>query len=109
MGNMPNPFDQGAATANLAQIFGAFGLDWFFPVAPRRPLTDGVCFARSDEAMGPDGWSQLMSFNSEDTEVEQLWRQRFNVRAPVIQAVSDQGDAGPLSSLSAFTRWWNAE
>merc|ERR1711879_365416 len=68
--NMPNPFDQGAATANIAQIFGAFGLDWFFPVSPRRPLTDGVCFARSDEGMGPDGWSQLTSFNSEDSEVE---------------------------------------
>jgi len=46
--NMPNPFDQGGISANLAQIFGAFGPDWFFPIPPRKPLTDGVSFERFD-------------------------------------------------------------
>merc|ERR1712014_449643 len=50
--NMPNPFDQGSASANLAQIFGSAGFDWALPIAPRRPLTDGVSYARSDEQLG---------------------------------------------------------
>merc|ERR1712151_495857 len=30
--NMPNPFDQGSVSANLAQVFGAYGPDWPFPI-----------------------------------------------------------------------------
>eukprot|EP00419_Tripos_fusus_P076999 CAMPEP_0172900992 /NCGR_PEP_ID=MMETSP1075-20121228/165262_1 /TAXON_ID=2916 /ORGANISM="Ceratium fusus, Strain PA161109" /LENGTH=308 /DNA_ID=CAMNT_0013757293 /DNA_START=23 /DNA_END=946 /DNA_ORIENTATION=- len=68
--NMPNPFDQGSASANLAHIFGAFGPDWFVPIAPRRPLTDGVSFHSSDDAQ-LSGASHL--------QPEQIWQQRFNV------------------------------
>merc|ERR1740138_905076 len=50
--NMPNPFDQGSATGNLAQIFGACGFDWLLPVDPWRPLSDGISYARSDERLG---------------------------------------------------------
>jgi hypothetical protein len=42
--NMPNPFDQGSSSANLAQIFGGYGVDWFIPIAPWKPLSDGVSF-----------------------------------------------------------------
>ena len=34
--NMPNPFDQGSVFGNMSQVFGAFGMDWFFPIAPWR-------------------------------------------------------------------------
>lgn len=43
--NMPNPFDQGSTMGNLAQIFGEFGPDWFLPIRPCKPVSDGVTFA----------------------------------------------------------------
>merc|ERR1719436_1797961 len=70
--NMPNPFDQGSTLANLAQIFGAYGPDWFFPIAPWRPLSDGVSFARSDERLGPDGLPER-NIGEDDMDVEKLW------------------------------------
>merc|ERR1719296_424294 len=42
--NMPNPYEQGSTLANLAQIFGEFGVDWFLPIKPCRPVSDGVSF-----------------------------------------------------------------
>mmetsp|Transcript_105090 Transcript_105090/g.279634 ORF Transcript_105090/g.279634 Transcript_105090/m.279634 type:complete len:383 (-) Transcript_105090:26-1174(-) len=51
--NMANPFDLGSVYANLEQIFGIFGLDWFLPVKPYRPQTDGVFFPRALERVGP--------------------------------------------------------
>lgn len=50
--NMPNPFDQGSAIANLAQTLGAPGLDWVLPITPWRPLSDGVTYS---EALGEQG------------------------------------------------------
>lgn len=47
--NMANPFDLGNSHANVAQIFGTFGPDWFFPVRPFSPQTDGIYFPRKDE------------------------------------------------------------
>eukprot|EP00929_Paragymnodinium_shiwhaense_P050915 TRINITY_DN25633_c0_g1_i1.p1 TRINITY_DN25633_c0_g1~~TRINITY_DN25633_c0_g1_i1.p1 ORF type:complete len:329 (+),score=43.32 TRINITY_DN25633_c0_g1_i1:82-1068(+) len=38
--NMANPYDHQSCLVNLAQTFGAFGLDWFVPIVPRRPLSD---------------------------------------------------------------------
>lgn len=115
--NMPNPFDQGSASGNLAQIFGTFGFDWCLPIHPRRPLTDGVSFARSDERVSVFGTQR--SFTSGDkeaqteeqqtlvsdlseAEVEELWRIRFHVRQP--QLVSGASDPGTLGMLA---RWWN--
>jgi len=42
--NMPNPYDQGGTMANLSQIFGEFGPDWFVPIRPLRPVSDGISF-----------------------------------------------------------------
>mmetsp|Transcript_6460 Transcript_6460/g.14923 ORF Transcript_6460/g.14923 Transcript_6460/m.14923 type:complete len:493 (-) Transcript_6460:265-1743(-) len=39
-----NPYDQGSAVANVAQVFGQFGFDWLLPIVPRKPLSDGVIF-----------------------------------------------------------------
>mmetsp|Transcript_131703 Transcript_131703/g.421375 ORF Transcript_131703/g.421375 Transcript_131703/m.421375 type:complete len:380 (-) Transcript_131703:157-1296(-) len=48
--NMTNPFDQGTALQNLAQIFGAPGPDWILPIKPWRLHLDGVSFSSSAEA-----------------------------------------------------------
>mmetsp|Transcript_34875 Transcript_34875/g.78832 ORF Transcript_34875/g.78832 Transcript_34875/m.78832 type:complete len:345 (-) Transcript_34875:44-1078(-) len=100
--NMPNPFDQGSTGANLAQVFGGYGPDWFFPIAPWRPLSDGVSFARSDERVGPDGLPERGP-GDEELEVEKLWRVRYHVRTPTT-VIADVVDNGPLTSLA---RWWN--
>jgi len=76
--NMPNPFDQGSALGNLSQVFGAFGIDWFFPITPWRPLSDGVSFPRSDERLGPDGLPERI-IGEEEVEIEDLWRSRYHV------------------------------
>eukprot|EP00415_Alexandrium_ostenfeldii_P001963 UN1963 len=81
--NMPNPFDLGTTSQNLEQIFGAFGPDWFLPVMPTRPLSDGVTFSRNYETLGPDGLPQGMSRDyGHDPWVmqEKLWRVRYQVR-----------------------------
>merc|ERR1719188_2149505 len=79
--NMPNPFDQGAGRDNLAQVFGAYGADWFFPVNPTRPLTDGVSFTRGGERLGPDGLPELPEsiLAEEEPDVEKVWRFRYQV------------------------------
>jgi len=100
--NMPNPFDQGSTGANLAQVFGVYGPDWFFPIAPWRPLSDGVSFSRSDERLGPDGLPERGA-GEDDGDVEKLWRIRYHVRTPQT-VIADVVDNGPLSSLA---RWWN--
>eukprot|EP00419_Tripos_fusus_P052524 CAMPEP_0172804640 /NCGR_PEP_ID=MMETSP1075-20121228/5310_1 /TAXON_ID=2916 /ORGANISM="Ceratium fusus, Strain PA161109" /LENGTH=443 /DNA_ID=CAMNT_0013643257 /DNA_START=25 /DNA_END=1357 /DNA_ORIENTATION=+ len=48
--NMPNPFDRGSCAANIAEVFGSYGPDWFIPMRPTRPLGDGVSFVRNDES-----------------------------------------------------------
>lgn len=72
--NMLNPFDRGSAMANMEQVFGAFGPDWFFPVAPYRPLSDGLAFQHSTDP-------QWFSPESLD-EIEDLWRLRYYVSLP---------------------------
>lgn len=47
--NMPNPYETGSALGNLAQLFGRCGVDWLVPIAPWRPLLDGVSFPSVDE------------------------------------------------------------
>jgi len=51
---LENPYDRGSIVANLSQTFGAPGLDWLLPLAPRRPLSDGVSFPRSGNPLPPD-------------------------------------------------------
>lgn len=102
--NMHNPYDHGSALTNLAQVFGSFGPDWFFPVNPRRPLTDGISFARANEPLGSEATSEFGSDVWEDLQVEQLWRQRFRVQTPTVaeSLVSET----PLADLA---RWWNGK
>mmetsp|Transcript_115147 Transcript_115147/g.321865 ORF Transcript_115147/g.321865 Transcript_115147/m.321865 type:complete len:355 (+) Transcript_115147:146-1210(+) len=85
-GGSSNPFDQGVG-ANLSQLFGGFGLDWFLPVAPWRPQVDGVTFPRSDawadeyslmsgngysEEPSPTGWTR-------QAQGEGVWRAHYGV------------------------------
>jgi len=100
--NMPNPFDQGSSSANLAQIFGVYGPDWFLPVLPWRPLSDGVSFARSDQRLGPDGLPER-PLVEEGMDVENVWRLRYHVRNPVTTA-ADEHASGRMTS--PFNWWW---
>ncbi|CAK0878777.1 unnamed protein product [Prorocentrum cordatum] len=95
--NMPNPFDQGGVPANLAQVFGAYGPDWLLPIPPRRPLSDGVSFPRSDERLMPDGLPERAAPGDEDEANERLWRLRYRVRSPTT-AMAERGETGPLMS-----------
>merc|ERR1712113_774347 len=98
--NMPNPFDQGSSNANLAQVFGAYGIDWLIPVQPCRPLSDGVSFARFDERLGPDGFPELpdsFAGHQDEPELEKLWRLRYHVRPPVVaRIIEKEPEQGPL-------------
>lgn len=53
--NMPNPFNQGSAIANLAQTWGAPGPDWLLPISPWRPLSDGVTYGCSPQGGSGEG------------------------------------------------------
>jgi palmitoyltransferase len=98
--NMPNPFDQQNTLANLSQLFGDFGPDWFVPVMPRRPITDGVSFPRADEKLGSTRSISLIG-EEDEPENERLWRSRYNVRATT--PTSKMMDTKPLPF---FSRWW---
>lgn len=104
--NMANPFDLGNKNANVAQIFGSFGPDWFFPVKPFSPQTDGVYFPRAGEDI-PGYYSvpredarpgeetpmagrdqsrgsgaqmpALLHEVTEEHDAEKLWRHRYHV------------------------------
>jgi len=101
--NMPNPFDQGSTAANLAQVFGAYGPEWPFPVYAWKPLSDGVSFARSDERLGPDGLPERAD-GEEEMDAETLWRKRYRARPQVAPVKDEPVDNGPLTSLA---RWWH--
>lgn len=47
--NMPNPYDLGSRSLNVSEVMGDFGLDWFFPIMPWKPRSDGISFARKCE------------------------------------------------------------
>lgn len=86
--NMPNPFDHQDWFTNLSQVMGEFGLDWFLPIPPCRPIGDGVSFARPDEVL-PQGLESAAAYaaagdsDSDDDEdgalsaLEELWRFRY--------------------------------
>lgn len=83
--NMDNPYNQHDWVKNLSQIMGAPGVDWLLPVAPCRPLTDGVSFARRGEepAVCLDTSGEQPSSESEEdseamqTALEDIWSQRY--------------------------------
>merc|ERR1712032_129220 len=99
--NMPNPFDLGSITRNLEQIFGAFGVDWFFPIDPWRPLCDGISFTRCDELVGPDGLPERI-FGEQEIEMEDVWRLRYHVRNDYVEVDVSRDD----SPFAAFSRMW---
>lgn len=73
-----NPYDCGDSLSNLAQAFGAFGPDWFLPVMPHRPLTDGISFYKSYEDL-PAGLMEGEDSDGFDyaPAPEDLWRYRY--------------------------------
>lgn len=96
--NMPNPFDQGSPTNNIAQIFGVPGLDWLFPVYPRNPLSDGVSFSCFDERFGDDV-SPLRLLCDQEEEMEDIWRMRYHVHMEHLGS-NDLTEESALTSLS---------
>lgn len=70
--NMPNPYDQQHWKSNLAEIFGDFGFDWFLPVEPMRPKSDGFSYKRQGEVL-PPGLVEVYSSHSEMSPKEGLW------------------------------------
>lgn len=96
--NMPNPFDHGGKMKNLSQIFGEFGPDWFFPVAPRHPLSDGVSFPRPhEEHLRP----QDMHLQPED-----FWKLRYAQTSQ--QPEQEQGQSAYATGFfEPFSRWFH--
>lgn len=63
-----NPYDLQDSFENLMQIMGDFGADWFFPVFPVSPLTDGVSYAKTDE---------VPRLDDEDLDTLDIWGARY--------------------------------
>eukprot|EP00747_Dinoflagellata_sp_TGD_P186018 gnl/TRDRNA2_/TRDRNA2_42832_c1_seq1.p1 gnl/TRDRNA2_/TRDRNA2_42832_c1~~gnl/TRDRNA2_/TRDRNA2_42832_c1_seq1.p1 ORF type:complete len:232 (+),score=25.13 gnl/TRDRNA2_/TRDRNA2_42832_c1_seq1:3-698(+) len=83
--NMPNPYYQPHWCDNLEQILGIFGPDWFFPVMPARPLSDGYSYKKTNEVL-PEGLVEEYEeeFDEEDKELgvtgsmpEKIWLFRY--------------------------------
>jgi len=79
--NMPNPYDQGSCVDNFAEVFGQCGPDWALPIAPCRPVTDGVSFAKSNEYLPADLEPDEIDFGDEDDPPEDLWFYRYQPEA----------------------------
>lgn len=88
--NMPNPYDQGSCVDNFAEVFGQGGIDWVLPVAPCRPVSDGMSFAKSNEYLPADLDIDNIEFDDEDDPPEDLWYYRYTqvAQIPVTQAYS---------------------
>jgi len=105
--NMPNPYDQGGGMANIAQVFGRYGWDWYFPISPRNPLTDGFSYSRKDEVL-PAGLADTQESRDDvDVEsglsrpVEKLWQFRYTGGAVGARAPAPAG----VSSWFPFLSW----
>lgn len=99
--NMPNPFDQGSKLSNMAQVFGSPGIDWLLPMPPLRPLTDGICYARTDEPVGSAGFAKVYE-DSQWREPEDVWRSRYH--AQMRPKDHGSGEEGPFSSV---VKWFH--
>jgi len=111
--NMPNPFDMGSHVANLSAVFGAWGLDWFLPVRPCRPTTDGVVypphdgFHLEDFQNGPDRIDHnfnvdeasnvaLLYREGKESDIDRLWKVRYKVRTAEELKARDQDKLSPF-------------
>jgi len=83
--NMPNPYDQQNWFQNLAVIFGRFGPDWFLPVEPRHPTSDGFSYRRNGEVL-PEGLVEVYGQDQRKPEAgmelvhripEDIWHFRY--------------------------------
>lgn len=80
----------GSVWANLADVFGELGVDWLFPVQPRRPVSDGVCF------LGMDAGGAELAGND-----EAVWRARYRVHSGSRRRPREESqEFAPLSALS---------
>lgn len=93
--NMPNPFDLGDWYPNLAQVMGAFGPDWFLPVMPWKPLSDGMSFDRSGDII-----EQRILPLSEDDQHELWYRRYLDDAAPKSFVVVSESEANSDDSSS---------
>lgn len=81
--NMPNPYDHEDWYDNLTQVMGRFGMDWFFPILPCKPVSDGVSFPRPGEELPPGlrGYGSDSEHSDSEDDVghspEDLWRYRY--------------------------------
>jgi palmitoyltransferase len=96
--NMPNPFDFGGKMKNIAQVFGHFGPDWFLPVNPRQPLSDGVSYPRPSDPGEP-----LTPQDLELLQPEGLWRLRYATQQHAPEPEPMPASPGLFEPL---TRWW---
>jgi len=110
-----NPYDQRSALDNLAQVMGEPGIDWFLPIHPFRPLSDGFSFRRTGEIL-PEGVVEAyegdLSVDSprhvmltggqggQSTLRERLWRFRYLGTT----AVSNPSRTG-IASWMPFLSW----
>lgn len=121
--NMPNPFEMGSKMGNLTQVFGNWGLDWFIPVRPLRPLSDGVVYppldglhmedlyssgrhdrlengdSIVDEAKRLNGESiniPLLYKEGKDAEIDRLWKVRYKVRSLEEMKAKDADKLSPF-------------
>jgi len=89
--NMDNPYDLGDGCANLSELFGEFGCDWFLPVQPCRPMCDGLSFRTAGEVLPPQLEDALADSASENEDnaafgfsrppPEALWSHRYSSRS----------------------------
>jgi len=102
--NMENPYDHHNCLTNLSQTMGRFGPDWFLPVAPCRPLSDGVFFSRPDEKLPrhlefESAIASAADSESEDDDeeegphsaLEELWRFRYAPEAAEVRRATSWG------------------
>lgn len=81
--NIRNPYNLGKRWLNVAQVFGTFGLDWFLPIPPRRPTSDGVSFLRQGEhwsgtGSGSDSESgDVATLGDDGLTCEEVWHKRY--------------------------------
>jgi len=101
-----NPFMNPSSAANLAQICGDFGLDWFFPIVPAKPISDGISFERVDDQSHIEINRRL---RGRDIPPEQVWRARYGIPSRAVADDDEELAPSPTSWPGLFTWWGNDE